>query len=68
MYLQDVCTIPVNLSGVPAISIPCGFAAGMPIGMQIIGKPLGEETIIRAAYTFEQNNDYHKGFATLGEV
>jgi len=36
--------------------------------MQIIGKTLGEETIIRAAYTFEQNNDYHKGFATLGEV
>ncbi|AJQ28230.1 Asp-tRNA(Asn)/Glu-tRNA(Gln) amidotransferase subunit GatA [Pelosinus fermentans] len=68
MYLQDVCTIPVNLSGVPAISIPCGFAAGMPIGMQIIGKPLGEETIIRAAYTFEQNNDYHKGFAPLREV
>jgi len=68
MYLQDVCTIPVNLSGMPAISIPCGFAGGMPIGMQIIGKTLGEETIIRAAYTFEQNNDYHKGFATLGEV
>lgn len=68
MYLQDVCTIPVNLSGVPAISIPCGFAGGMPIGMQIIGKPLGEETLFRAAYTFEQNNDYHKGFATLGEV
>lgn len=68
MYLQDVCTIPVNLSGVPAISIPCGFAGGMPIGMQIIGKPLGEETLLRAAYTFEQNNDYHKGFATLGEV
>ncbi|GMB02139.1 Asp-tRNA(Asn)/Glu-tRNA(Gln) amidotransferase subunit GatA [Pelosinus sp. IPA-1] len=68
MYLQDVCTIPVNLSGVPAISIPCGFAGGMPIGMQIIGKPLGEETLLRTAYTFEQNNDYHKGFATLGEV
>lgn len=68
MYLQDVCTIPVNLAGVPAISLPCGFAGGMPIGMQIIGKPLGEETILRAAYTFEQNNDYHKSFATLREV
>jgi len=68
MYLQDVCTIPVNLAGVPAISIPCGFAGGMPIGLQIIAKPLGEETLIRAAYTFEQNNDYHKGFPTLGEV
>lgn len=68
MYLQDVCTIPVNLAGVPGISIPCGFANGMPIGMQIIGKPLDEETIIRTAYTFEQNNDYHKRFASLGEV
>lgn len=65
MYLQDVCTIPVNLAGVPAISIPCGFAGGMPIGLQIIAKPLGEETLIRTAYTFEQNNNYHKGFAPL---
>ncbi len=68
MYLQDVCTIPVNLAGVPAVSIPCGFAGGMPIGLQIIAKPLGEETLIRTAYTFEQNNDYHKGFAPLGGV
>lgn len=68
MYLEDVCTIPVNLAGVPGVSVPCGFADGLPIGMQIIGKPLGEETIIRAAYTFEQNNDYHKRFAPLGEV
>ncbi|MEN6567576.1 MAG: Asp-tRNA(Asn)/Glu-tRNA(Gln) amidotransferase subunit GatA [Veillonellales bacterium] len=68
MYLQDVCTIPINLAGVPGISIPCGFSGNMPIGLQIIGKPLGEETIIRAAYTFEQNNDYHKRFAPLGEV
>ncbi len=65
MYLQDVCTIPVNLAGVPAVSIPCGFAGGMPIGLQIIAKPLGEETLIRTAYTFEQNNDYHTGFAPL---
>lgn len=65
MYLQDVCTIPVNLAGVPAVSIPCGFAGGMPIGLQIIAKPLGEETLVRTAYTFEQNNNYHKGFAPL---
>lgn len=68
MYLQDVCTIPVNLAGVPAISLPCGFAGTLPIGLQIIGKPLAEEIIIRTAYTFEQNNDYHKRFAPLGEV
>ncbi|MPM67393.1 Glutamyl-tRNA(Gln) amidotransferase subunit A [bioreactor metagenome] len=67
MYLQDVCTIPVNLAGVPAVSVPCGFAGNLPIGLQIIGKPLGEETLIRTAYTFEQNNEYHKRFAPLGE-
>lgn len=68
MYMQDVCTIPVNLAGVPGISLPCGFVDGMPIGLQIIGKPLGEDTLLRAAYTYEQQNDYHKRFAPLGEV
>jgi aspartyl-tRNA(Asn)/glutamyl-tRNA(Gln) amidotransferase subunit A len=54
IYLLDVCTIPVNLAGLPGISVPCGFADGMPVGMQLIGKPLDEETVLRAAYTFEQ--------------
>lgn len=67
MYLEDVCTIPINMAGVPGISLPCGMTGGLPIGMQIIGKPLGEETILRAAYTFEQNNDFHKTMAPLGE-
>ena len=67
MYLQDICTIPVNLAGLPGISIPCGFAQGLPVGMQIIGKPLAEATIIQAAYAFEQANDYHTRFAPLGE-
>lgn len=66
MYLQDVCTIPINLAGIPAVSIPCGFAAGMPIGMQIIGRPLGEAAILQAAYAFEQAHDYHKQFAPIG--
>jgi aspartyl-tRNA(Asn)/glutamyl-tRNA(Gln) amidotransferase subunit A len=68
MYLQDVCTVPINLAGLPAISLPCGFAAGLPIGLQIIGRPLGEEIILRAAYAFEQANDYHRRLAPLGEV
>ena len=68
MYLQDVCTIPINLAGLPGISIPCGFVAGLPVGMQIIGKPLAEATIIQAAYAFEQANDYHTRFAPLREV
>ncbi|MBP2644825.1 MAG: Glutamyl-tRNA(Gln) amidotransferase subunit [Firmicutes bacterium] len=66
MYLQDVCTVPVNLAGVPAISLPCGFKGHMPIGLQIIGKPLGESDVLKAAYTFEQNNDYYKRLAPLG--
>jgi aspartyl-tRNA(Asn)/glutamyl-tRNA(Gln) amidotransferase subunit A len=60
MYLSDIFTISINLAGVPAMSIPCGFSKGLPIGLQIIGKHFDEETIIRAAYTFEQNTDYHK--------
>ena len=61
MYLMDVCTITANLAGVPAMSLPCGFdKAGMPIGLQLTAPLLQEETMIQAAYTFEQNNDYNK--------
>lgn len=67
MYMLDVTTIPVNMAGLPGISIPCGFSDdGMPIGMQLIGKVLDEATILRAAYTFEQATEYHKVFAPLG--
>jgi aspartyl-tRNA(Asn)/glutamyl-tRNA(Gln) amidotransferase subunit A len=60
MYLSDVCTLPINIAGVPAISIPAGFADGLPIGMQIIGKPFGEETILKVAHAFQQATDWHK--------
>ncbi|MNL79544.1 Glutamyl-tRNA(Gln) amidotransferase subunit A [compost metagenome] len=60
MYLNDILTIPVNLAGVPAISIPCGQSGGLPVGLQIIGKALDESTVLRAAYAFEQNTAYHK--------
>lgn len=60
MYMNDVCTIPVNMAGLPGISLPCGFSQGMPIGLQIIGKPFDEPTILRAAYAFEQATDFHK--------
>ena len=60
MYLSDVCTIPVNIAGLPAISIPGGFADGLPIGMQIIGKPFGEETILKIAYAYEQATEWHR--------
>lgn len=56
MYLQDICTVPLNLAGLPGISLPCGFnSENLPVGFQLIGKALDEETIIRAAYTYEQS-------------
>jgi len=60
MYLSDVCTLPINIAGVPAISIPAGFGDGLPIGMQLIGKPFGEETILKVAYAYEQATEWHK--------
>lgn len=60
MKLADILTIPANMAGIPAISVPCGFHNGLPIGLQIIGKSLDEETIIRVAYAFEQATDYHR--------
>jgi aspartyl-tRNA(Asn)/glutamyl-tRNA(Gln) amidotransferase subunit A len=60
MYANDILTIPVNLAGVPAISVPCGFLNGLPLGLQIIGKHFDESTIYRVAHAFEQNTDYHK--------
>ncbi len=61
MYLSDVFTLPVNMAGIAGISIPCGFSKeGLPIGLQVIGKPFDEGTIIQVAYTFEQNTDFHK--------
>ena len=60
MYLSDIFTIPVNLAGIPAISIPCGFShENLPIGLQIMGKHLDEGMLLRVAYTFEQNTDFH---------
>ena len=63
MYLADICTVIVNIAGLPGISIPCGVdKEGMPIGMQLIGKHFDEETIIRAAYTYEQETKFRDNY------
>ncbi|MGC5326233.1 Asp-tRNA(Asn)/Glu-tRNA(Gln) amidotransferase subunit GatA [Brevibacillus sp. SYSU BS000544] len=60
MYLEDICTVPVNLAGLPAISVPCGYSSnGLPIGLQIVGKAFDEATILRVAHAYEQANDFH---------
>ncbi|HTX43895.1 MAG TPA: Asp-tRNA(Asn)/Glu-tRNA(Gln) amidotransferase subunit GatA [Methanocella sp.] len=60
MYMADVDTVPINLAGVPSISVPCGFAGQLPIGIQFIGGLFGEPKIIRTAYTFELNTDFQR--------
>lgn len=60
MYLNDILTIPVSLAGVPAISVPCGMADGLPVGLQLIGKAFDEATVLRAAHAFEQRTEFHK--------
>ena len=59
MYLNDVCTIPVNIAGLPALTVPAGFVDGLPVGMQIIGKPFAEETLLRVGYAYQQATDWH---------
>jgi aspartyl-tRNA(Asn)/glutamyl-tRNA(Gln) amidotransferase subunit A len=60
MYLSDIFTLSQPLAGIPGISIPCGFAGGLPVGLQIIGPALGEETVLRVAYAYEQATEWHK--------
>ena len=59
MYLSDVLTIPCNIAGLPGISVPCGFSSdGLPIGIQVLGKPFDEETVIHIAHAYEQNTNW----------
>lgn len=68
VYARDLTTVPINLAGVPAISVPCGFSKkeGLPFGLQIIGKHFDEQTIYRVAHAFEQATDFHKKQPQLG--
>jgi len=58
--MSDVDTVPANLAGLPAISIPCGFTKGLPVGLQIMAPHLREDITLQVAYTFEQNTDFNK--------
>lgn len=60
MYLEDIYTVSVNIAGLPGLVIPCGRdSKGLPVGLQLIGKPFDESTLLRVGYTFEQNTEYH---------
>ncbi|PNU19327.1 Asp-tRNA(Asn)/Glu-tRNA(Gln) amidotransferase GatCAB subunit A [Geothermobacter hydrogeniphilus] len=60
MYLSDIFTIPVNLAGTCAMSVPCGFSGqNLPIGLQLIGRPFGEETLLRAGHAYQQVTEWH---------
>ncbi|WP_129598024.1 Asp-tRNA(Asn)/Glu-tRNA(Gln) amidotransferase subunit GatA [Methanohalophilus profundi] len=63
LYLSDINTVPINLAGVPSISVPCGFSEGLPVGLQVIGNYFDEATILKAANTFEKNTDHHTKLA-----
>jgi len=65
MYLSDIYTVSVNMATVPAISIPCGFKDNMPVGMQIVGKPFDEGTILQVAHYYERMNDFYKRFPEI---
>ncbi|MFP3879838.1 MAG: Asp-tRNA(Asn)/Glu-tRNA(Gln) amidotransferase subunit GatA [Dehalococcoidia bacterium] len=60
MYLSDICTLPINIAGIPSISIPAGFADSLPLGMQIMGKPFSEQMLLRIAFAYEQATDWHR--------
>jgi aspartyl-tRNA(Asn)/glutamyl-tRNA(Gln) amidotransferase subunit A len=70
MYLSDVCTIPVNIAGLPGISVPCGFttSAGgkkLPVGLQVLAKPFDEATLFRASHAYEQATGWHREFPPI---
>lgn len=59
MYLSDVCTLPINLAGVPGLVVPCGFSEGLPVGLQLIGRPFDEPTLLRVGDAYQRVTDWH---------
>ncbi len=64
MYLNDILTIPANIAGIPGISVPAGMSDGLPVGLQIMGPALSEETLLRIAYAYEQATDFRSSYGT----
>jgi len=60
LYLADIYTIPANLSGNPAMSVPCGFASGMPVGFQLIGRPFEEAILYRVGQSYQNDTTWHE--------
>jgi aspartyl-tRNA(Asn)/glutamyl-tRNA(Gln) amidotransferase subunit A len=62
MYLSDIFTISCNLAGICGVSLPCGFTSNpkLPIGLQLLGKPFGEETLLKVGHAYEQSTSWHK--------
>jgi aspartyl-tRNA(Asn)/glutamyl-tRNA(Gln) amidotransferase subunit A len=69
MYLEDVFTVSINITGLPGLSVPCGLSkTGLPIGLQLIGKAFDEATLLRTAYAYEQATEWHKQKPSLREA
>lgn len=68
MYLSDIYTVAVNLAGIPALVIPCGFAEGLPVGMQILGPEFSEKILFQVAFSFQESTDFHRRRPNLEEV
>jgi len=70
MYLSDVCTMPINIAGIPGLSIPAGFIeqnskGPLPVGLQLLGPPFSEETLLRLGYAYQEATDWHKRRANI---
>ena len=67
MYLNDIYTIACNLAGTPALSIPCGFSQGLPVGLQLMGNHFDEARLLNVAHRYQQETDWHTRFPTAFE-
>jgi aspartyl-tRNA(Asn)/glutamyl-tRNA(Gln) amidotransferase subunit A len=65
MYLADIFTVPANLAGIPGLSLPCGLAEGLPVGLQLLGRSFDEASLLRLGHAFEQATDHHEAAPPL---